>query len=241
MWSTLPAFALYPLKGFLRCPVHNRTLTAYACQSHSKELHHYYFCGINRCKQRHRIKDVHYSIEEILSTISFSAQTVNLYKRLLEKIFEKEDLNRRDEIQRVKKDIEKAEAPRSNLQDLILDGTITPQDYQDMKGKVDKDLVLFKSKLNGLQDQPSPYKTYISKTVPILENLTGYYKSADGQTKKKILGASFSKNSFLKKGELQPPPSRNPYKFCSRLVRFYKGLKIKKRLKITSCLLWLPR
>ena len=74
--------------------------------------------------QRHRIKDVHDSIEEILSTISFSAQTVNLYKRLLEKIFEKEDLNRRDEIQRVKKDIEKAEARRSNLQDLILDGTI---------------------------------------------------------------------------------------------------------------------
>ena len=118
---------LYPLKGFLRCPVHNRFLTAYACQSHNKELHHYYFCGINRCKQRHRIKDVHESVEEILSTISFSAQTVNLYRRLLEKIFEKEDLNRRDEIQRVKKDIEKAEARRSNLQDLILDGTITPQ------------------------------------------------------------------------------------------------------------------
>jgi hypothetical protein len=78
---------LYPLKGFLRCPVHNRSLTAYACQSHNKELHHYYFCGINRCKQRHRIKDVRESVEEILSTISFSAQTVNLYSRLLEKIF----------------------------------------------------------------------------------------------------------------------------------------------------------
>ena len=179
---------LYPLKGFLKCPVHNTSLTAYACQSHNKELHHYYLCCKNRCKQRHRIKDVHDSIEEILSTISFSAQTVTLYKKLLEKIFEKEDLNRRDEIQKVKKDIEKAEARKSNLQDLILDGTITPQDYQDMKGKVEKDLVLFKSKLSGLMDQPSPYKTYISKTVPMLENLTGFYKEADGQTKRKILG-----------------------------------------------------
>jgi hypothetical protein len=34
-------------------------------------------------------------------------------------------------------------------------------------------------------DQPSPYKTYLSKTVTMLENLTGYYKAADGQTKKK--------------------------------------------------------
>ena len=231
---------LYPLKGFLRCPVHNNSLTAYACQSRNKELHHYYFCGINKCKQRHRIKDVHESVEEILSTISFSAQTVNLYKRLLEKIFEKEDLNRRDEIQRVKKDIEKAEARRSNLQDLILDGTITPQDYQDMKGKVYKDLVLFKSKLRGLIDQPSPYKTYISKTIPMLENLTVYYKQADGQTTRKILRCIFREKLVLKKEELQPPLSRNPYKFCSRLPRFYKGLKIKKRSKMTSCLLWLP-
>jgi hypothetical protein len=63
----------------------------------------------------------------VLSTISFSAQTVNLYKKLLEKIFEKEDLNRRYEIQRVKKEIEKADSRRSNLQDLILDGSISPR------------------------------------------------------------------------------------------------------------------
>jgi len=137
--------------------------------------------------------------------------------------------------------IEKAEARKSNLQDLILDGTITPQDYQDMKGKVDKDLVLFKGILSGLMDQPSPYKTYISKTVPMLENLTGYYKAAYGQTKKKILGCIFSEKLVLKKEELQLPPSRNPYKLCLRLPRFYKVQKIKKRLEITSCLLWLPR
>ena len=42
-------------------------------------------------------------------------------KRLLEKILEEEDLNRRDEIQRVKKDIEKAETRKFNHQDLNLD------------------------------------------------------------------------------------------------------------------------
>ena len=105
-----------------------------------------------------------------------------------------------------KKDIEKAEARRSNLQDLILDGTISPQDYQDMKGKVDKDLVLFKSKLSELMDQPSPYKTYISKTVPMLENLTGYYKAADGQTKRKILGCIFSEKLVFEKGRVATTP-----------------------------------
>jgi len=68
-----------------------------------------------------------------------------------------------------------------------------------MKGKVDKDLVMFRSKLIGLMDQPSPYKTYISKTVPMLENLAGFYKQADGQTKRKILGCIFSEKLVYKR------------------------------------------
>ncbi|HBE41932.1 MAG TPA: hypothetical protein DDW27_12140 [Bacteroidales bacterium] len=66
------------------------------------------------------------------------------------------------------------------------------------------------------------------KTVPMLENLTGYYKAADGQTKRKILGCIFSEILVLKKEKLQPSPLRNPYKFCSRLPGFYKGRKIEK-------------
>jgi len=48
-------------------------------------------------------------------------------------------------------------------------------------------------------DQPSPYKTYISKTVPMLENMTGYNIQADGKTKRKILGCIFSERLVLEK------------------------------------------
>jgi len=68
-----------------------------------------------------------------------------------------------------------------------------------MKEKVDKDLVLFKSNLNGPLDQLSPYKTLITQTVPMLENLTGYYKAADGQIKRKILGCIFSEKLVFEK------------------------------------------
>ena len=66
-----------------------------------------------------------------------------------------------------------------------------------------------------------------------------------------ILLHLFRKNSFWKSPpslklrriieELQPLPSRNPSRFYSRFPRCYKGQKIKKRSKMTSCLLWLPR
>lgn len=47
---------LYPLKGFLMCPEHNKSLTAYACQSHTGKLHHYYLCCKDKCKHRYRIQ-----------------------------------------------------------------------------------------------------------------------------------------------------------------------------------------
>lgn len=49
------------------------------------------------------------------------------------------------------KELKKLEHRKSNLQNDFMDRTITPQDYQDMKGRVDKELVLMKDKLTDLQ------------------------------------------------------------------------------------------
>jgi chromosome segregation ATPase len=183
-------------------PEHNRALTAYACRSHTGKLHHYYLCCKDRCTQRHRIQDVHESIEDILSDISCSAQIVNLYRKTSEKLFEKDDYQRKDEIQKVKKELEKLELRKSNLQNDLMDRTITPQDYQDKKSRVDKEIVLVKDKLTELQQEISPFKVYIQKEVPMMENLREYYRKSDGKTKKKILGRIFAEKFVLEKGKV---------------------------------------
>ena len=63
-----------------------------------------------------------------------------------------------------------------------MDRVITSHDYQDMKGRVDKDIVLIKDKLTDLQQEVSPFRIYIQKEVPMLENLLEYYRKADGNT-----------------------------------------------------------
>ena len=37
----------------------------------------------------------------------------------------------------------------------------------------------------------SPFKVYLNKTLPMIENLSHYWDKADGKTKKKILGCIF--------------------------------------------------
>jgi site-specific DNA recombinase len=223
---------LYPMKGLLKCPEHNKSLTAYACRSHTGKLHHYYLCCTDKCKQRHRIQDVHESIEDVLSEISFSAQIVNLYRKTLEKLFEKDDFQRRDEIQRTKKEIEKLETRKSNLQNDFMDRTITSLDYLDMKGRVEKELVLLKDKLTELQQKISPFKVYIQKEVPMLENLLEYYRKSDGATKKKILNTIFAEKLIVINGKVTAPVFTEPIKLMFRIRESIANSKEKKEIDV---------
>lgn len=227
---------LYPLKGLLICPEHNRSLTAYACRSHTGRLHHYYLCCKDKCKHRYRIQDVHESIEDILSTISFSAQIVNLYRKTLEKLFEKDDYQRKDEIQRTKKELEKLELRKSNLQNDLMDRAITPHDYQDMKGRVDKDIILTKDKLTDLQRQTSPFKVYIQKEVPMLENLLEYYRKSDGNTKKKILNTIFAEKLVLEKGKVSAPVFKEPIQLILRISEVLRRSEKTKEVDLNQSL-----
>ena len=81
-------------------------------------------------------------------------------------------------------------------------------------------------------DQSSPYKTYLSKTIPMLENLTGYYKAADGQTKKKILGCIFSEKLVFEKGRVATTTFTEPIQVLFKIAKVLQGSKNKKEVKI---------
>lgn len=221
---------LYPLKGFLRCPEHNKTLTAYACRSHTGKLHHYYLCCKDRCKHRYRIQDVHESIEDILSTITCSAQIVNLYKKTLEQLFEKDDYKRRDDIQKVKKELDKLELRKSNLQNDLMDRVISSEDYQEMKGRVEKDIVFMKDKLTELQQEISPFKRYIQKEIPMMENLMEFYRKSDGATKKKILSTIFDEKLVLERGKVLIPIFTEPIQLILKISEVLRSSDKKKEV-----------
>jgi hypothetical protein len=98
-----------------------------------------------------------------------------------------------------------------------MDRAITSHDYQDMKSRVDKDIVLTKEKLAELQQEKSPFKVYLQKEVPMLENLLEYYRKANGTTKKKILGCIFAEKLVLEKGKVTAPIFTEPLQLIMRL------------------------
>ncbi len=229
---------IYPLKGYLTCPIHGTSLTAYACKNHMGNLYHYYICTKCKGTQRHPIDDVHQSIEDILSKISFNAQTLNLYLKMLEKLFDKEDMVRKDEIVKTENEIEKVKKRMTNLQDQFMDNHISPEEFQAMKQRVEKDLTGLSCKLKDLKSDKSPFKEYVKSTVPMLENLVEYYRKSDGKTKKKILSCIFSKKIVLEKSRVATCEFTTPINVLINASKVCRGDKNKKEVEndLLSCL-----
>ena len=222
---------LYPFKGFLACPVHNKPLTAYGALSRNKSIHHYYVCPVNQCKSRHRISTAHKCVEDILEMIQLSAQSLNLYRKILEKIFDREDFQRKVEIEKLQKEVAKFKSRKSTLQERFLDNDITPQDYNDLKAGVERDIVIAESNLNTVLKVGSTYKNYITKQVPMLENLVQFFRKADGRTKKKILGCIFDEKLVIENGRVATTPFSKPVSILLMIIKELEGSKNKKEVE----------
>jgi hypothetical protein len=66
----------------------------------------------------------------------------------------------------------------------------------------------------------------------MLENLSGFYKQADGQTKRKILGCIFSEKLVFEKGRVATTTFTEPIQVLFKIVRVLQGSKNKKEVKI---------
>jgi hypothetical protein len=139
--------------------------------------------------------------------------------------------SRKSDIEKLRKEIEKVEGRKSNLQKRLLDDEITPQDYQDMKKGIDKDLMSYKTKLEGLTQEMTPYKNYINKEIPMMENLLSFYRKSDEKTKKKILGCIFSEKVILEKGRVATTPLSIPFQVLINTSKVLKDSKNKKEVE----------
>ena len=222
---------LYYIKGHLCCPTHGRALSAYDSTGRSNK-YHYYICTKPHVKcDRYPIEDVHNQVEGILSNIQFSAQLMSTYRTTLEGLFDNDDLNRKKNIQKATEEIEKLNKRKSFIDEQYMDGMLPAQEYQDLKNNINTRLFNEKNKLQELQEVMSPFREYLDKQVPMLEDLVGFYKSVDGKTKNKILGCIFSEKLYLEEKKVATPKFTTPIELLLNASKVLQNCKNKKEVK----------
>ena len=99
-----------------------------------------------------------------------------------------------------------------------------------MKSMIDKDIVITKDKLTDLQQEVSPFRIYIQKEVPMLENLLEYYRKSDGKTKKKLLSTIFVEKLVLEKRKVSDPVFTVPIQLLFRISEVLGSSEKKKEV-----------
>ncbi|WP_396170504.1 recombinase family protein [Flavobacterium sp.] len=226
---------LYPLKGHLVCPIHGRSLSAYGSRSRNGQIYHYYVCTKNLCP-RYPIDHAHSEIERLLGVVQFSARIIKSYRSILERIFQSEDSNRSQLIQTTKDEIQRLKQRKTHIQDEYMDGKISSLDYNELKTGLDVKVFEKEHTLKDLNEEYSPYKEYLNRHVPALEDLTSLYKKVDGRTKKQILSCIFSEKVHFENGKAATPKYTIPIEV---LINAGKVLeKNKKEKEVVSDLLF---
>ena len=103
--------------------------------------------------------------------------------------------------------------------------------FTKLKAGVERDIVIAESNLSNVLKVGSTYKNYITKQVPMLENLVPFFRNADGRTKKKVLSCIFSEKMTLENGRVATTPFSQPVSILLMIIKELEGSKNKKEVE----------
>jgi hypothetical protein len=222
---------LYPAKGFLKCSMHGRTITAYKARGGNgqRKHYHYYICTKKNCF-RHRVEEVHGKIEDLLGKISWTAGMVLVYRSALQGMMEKDFTGQKQKIEKLKSDREKLINRKLSLQDSFLDGKIDSEDFKEMKKRVENEIFAINESINRYQGEMSPFKEYLTKSLPMIQQLPEFWRKCDGKTKKKILGCIFEEKIENLDFKVATTPFTTEISVLMGIEGVFEGYKNKKEV-----------
>ena len=177
-----------PLRGKMICSKCGERMTGSASRSKTGKKHFYYHC--NRChKERFRAQIVNDSVEEILGLINPNVSIEQMYRSIVEAKIE--GISRMPKV-KVKEAQEKLQELSKRLvviQDRLTDGTITIDEYKDIKARylLEKAKWEEKAKESGIGEQE--LKGKLKKVLEAIKQLQTLYREASVSDKQRIVSS----------------------------------------------------
>ena len=188
---------LYPLKGFLKCPIHNRTLSAYGSKGRSF-IYHYYVCTYPRGRcPRYPIDSIHNFILGVLGGIKSSVENINKHRKVFESLIKNESQLRINSITRIENDLINHRHQLTHLRDEFLKRQINGDTYQELKTEVESNIYNLEVNLQDIKDETSPLKKFLFEDVPLLGDVVEFYSQSNGMMKRNILRCIFSEKIYF--------------------------------------------
>ena len=178
-----------PLRGFLECGKCGRRLTGSSSKGRSSR-YHYYHCKFG-CKERFRADEANDVFYDVLKSISSNEKVLRSFELIMSGVNSKNGTDKKEEVEKYKKELATYEARMDNAQTLMLDGKLEITDYQNIKAKLEPEIERLLSKVGTTAIKESDESDMIRFGFHFLNNLDKLFTSADLVQKRNIIGSTF--------------------------------------------------
>lgn len=221
------------LRGFLYCPHCIEKVTG----SKSKGATRYYFYyHCNHCgKFRAQAPVVNDSVVKLLQQIKVAPQVKELYKSVfMDAAKEIADVNAK-EVKNVTAEIQKLEARKRHIQDLLSDGKMDIDQFSDMMKRYNAEL----DKLNALKEQNKELPAQkelalqLNGVLDFIDNLAKCYEAADMPRKLQIISSTFSGKLIFDGNKSRTIETNEVIELLSRIDAGFRDKKKRPKEKIS--------
>ena len=217
----------FPLKGFLRCPICNKQLTASTSKGRT-EYYNYYHC-VSPCKGRYTSDEVHQMVNDFLGDISFDKQFQELYFEIIKDKLTEETKQKALGAKHYE-NLNSIEDKLIKLQDLYIDGDIDKTGYESAKERYGNLYEELKSKEVSSEDNKKLVELYKIATEKFI-TIDNQYNNSNLEQKRKIIGSIFEKNIQFENNKVRTA-NLNP--ILNEIASINKGLQAKTKKDLTK-------
>lgn len=179
-----------PLRGFLTCPKCGGNLTGSGSKSRSGEKHYYYHCQ-KGCTVRFRADLANDAFETYLSALEIDEPILKLYKAIMKDIYKRYEGDNEIEISKLRDEKKKLEDLKNSATDKFLANELEKGIYNNTISRYDRKTIEINSKIAEMNLLFSGYSKYLNEGLPLLCNLSYYYKCVPIELKQKLIGSIF--------------------------------------------------
>ncbi len=180
---------MFPLRGFLICPLCCKMLTGSASKGRSS-YYYYYHCKMP-CGFRLKALEANNLLVRELKKFIPRPGMVEVYIPLLQKTFNDQTMQMKNERGQILMQIEDVNTRLKNARNLFADGKMDQRDYCDLKDECQPKINMLEGKLSGFREVENNISGILKTAVQNMTCLDKSYMQGSIQKKRQIIGSIF--------------------------------------------------
>ena len=209
-----------PLRGFLICPRCGKRLCGSASTGGSGLKHFYYHCT-KGCKERVKAFEVNDKFSEFLKTIIFKEEIQELYQEIIADEFDTNSDEKRSGKKALLDEIQINRERLNKAQQMMLDGSISPQDYKEIKARYEPVIDGLVRKHLDSGQEASELKKYLKKGLQIIKSLDLVYDRAPLVLKQRLIRSICIENLRFQENRVRTGKINRLINVISRFCKGY--------------------